>query len=174
MSYGARAWGDPCPGCGYRWSTTYEEALALVERSAARYRTVIAGHEEAAMVKPDPATWSPAGYVWHLSDWFRIQGQRIYTIANDPLYRWVDLGAEPGDLGDVFRYDELPPTAGLWALEKAAGIFVEAARDADRTLVFDAGGDAWTVEELVAWVGHEVVHHEKDIRDGMARNLGAV
>ena len=168
MTYGARVWGDPCPGCGYSWATTYEHALELIGGSAARYAPIIRGREEAAMEKPDPSTWSPSGYVWHLSDWVRIQGQRIYAIVNDPLYRWVRMSFSPADLGDWFRYDELPPTAGLWALQKAAGAFVEAATEADRVLVFDAGeGDSWTVGDLVVWVGHEVVHHENDIRKGI-------
>ena len=168
MTYGARVWGDPCPGCGYSWATTYEQALELIATSAARYGAIIRGHEDAAMEKPHPNTWSPSGYVWHLSDWFRIQGQRIYTLANDPLYRWVQMAFTPAALGDWFRYDEQPPTAGLWALQKAADIFVEAASGAPRTLVFDAGdGDTWTVEELVVWVGHEVIHHEEDIRRGL-------
>lgn len=168
MTYGARVWGDPCPGCGYSWATTYEEALELITGAASRYRQLIRGHEEAAMVKPAADTWSPSGYVWHLSDWFRIQGQRIYTIAKDPLYRWVDLRLDPAELGETFKYDEQPPNGGLWALQKAADMFVEAATDADRSLVFDTGeGDSWTVGELVVWVAHEVIHHEKDIRSGL-------
>lgn len=168
MVYGARVWGDPCPGCGYRWSLTYEEALDLIGGAAARYGQLIGGREEAAMIKPDADTWSPSGYVWHLSDWFRIQGQRIYAICNDPLYRWVHQRLDQDALGETFKYDELPPTAGLWALQKAGDLFVEAAKDADRSLVFDTGeGDSWTVGDLVLWVGHEVIHHEKDIREGL-------
>jgi hypothetical protein len=113
MIYGARAWGDPCPGCGYSWSTTYEEALDLIAGAANRCADHIRGHETAAMAKPDAETWSPSGYIWHLSDWFRIQGQRIYTIANDPLYRWVHLRLDPADLGKTFKYDELPPNASF-------------------------------------------------------------
>jgi DinB family protein len=167
-TYGARVWGDPCPGCGYSWATTYEEALELIAGAASRYRQLIRGREEAAMVKPAPDTWSPSGYVWHLSDWFRIQGQRIYTIAKDPLYRWVHLRIDPAELGEIFKYDEQTPTGGLWALQKAADMFVEAATDADRSLVFDTGeADSWTVGELVVWVAHEVIHHDKDIRSGL-------
>lgn len=171
MSYGARVWGDPCPGCNYSWATTYEEALELIRTASSRYAALIRGREEAAMVKPDSETWSPSGYVWHLSDWFRIQGQRIYTINNDPLYRWVKLDLTPSQMGDMFHYDELPPTAGLWVLGKAADVFVEAAADADRVRVFNNGEDSWTVEELVVWVGHEVIHHERDIRVGLGLPL---
>lgn len=140
----------------------------MISGAASRYAEHIGGREQAAVVKPDAETWSPSGYVWHLSDWFRIQGQRIYSITSDPLYRWVHHRFDPAELGEIFKYDELPPTAGLWALQKAADLFVEAARDADRSLVFDTGeGESWTVAELVVWVGHEVVHHDKDIRQGL-------
>lgn len=168
MTYGSLVWGDPCPACGYSWATSYDEALELIAGAAPRYGELIRGREEISMLKPAPDTWSPSGYVWHLSDWFRIQGQRIYMIANDPLYRWVQLGFDPTKLGELFKYDQLPPTAGVWALQKAADLFVEAAADADAALVFDPGdGDSWTVGELVVWVAHEVVHHDKDIRDGL-------
>src|SRR5688572_23180407 len=99
MNYGARVWGDPCPGCGYSWSMSFEDALELIGGASARYASLLNGREEAAMIKPDPETWSPSGYVWHLSDWFRIQGQRIYSISKDPLYRWVHLRLDPADLG---------------------------------------------------------------------------
>lgn len=120
------------------------------------------------MRKPNDDTWSPAAYIWHTSDWFRIQGQRIYALAHDPHYRFVPLGVEPDELGEIFKYDESPPLAGLWSLERAADLFLGAAADADHNLVFRApGGDTWTVEELVVWVGHEAVHHELDIRRGL-------
>jgi hypothetical protein len=158
---------------GIRGPTTYDEALEMISNAAARYGALIGGREEAAMIKPDAETWSPSAYVWHLSDWFRIQGQRIYSIAHDPLYRWVKFPFKPAELGVWFAYDELPPTGGLWALQKAADLFVEAATDVDRTLVFDPGeGDSWTIGELVLWVGHEVVHHEMDIRRGLGLTGG--
>ncbi len=166
---GAAIWGDPvCMHCGYAWATSHESALDLVASAPQRFREVIGGREGEAMRKPDPATWSPAGYIWHLSDWFRIQGQRIYALAHDPQYRFVPLGVEPDELGEIFKYDELPPRAGLWALEHAAGLFVDAGRGADATLVFRApDGSEWTVGQLIVWVGHEAVHHELDIARGL-------
>lgn len=166
---GAEIWGDPaCRECRYTWSTSYDEALRLIAAAGERYRDLIAGRERQAMRKPDDKTWSAAGYIWHTGDWFRIQGQRIYALANDPLYRFVPLGVEQDELGEIFNYDELPPVAGLWALEWAAELFVTAARHADPTLVFrDPAGNEWTVHELVVWVAHEAVHHESDIRRGL-------
>ena len=160
-------WGYPsCNECGYSWQTSYEDALRLIETAAARYGRLLEGHADAKR-KPDPQTWSPSGYVWHLSDWFRIQGQRIYAIDRDLDYVHVALSGDPQALGDMFHYDELSTPAGLWALGRSGADFVAAATDARRDLVFRAGDDAWTVEDLVIWVGHEVIHHELDIKRGL-------
>lgn len=126
------------------------------------------------MQKPQEETWSPSGYVWHLSDWFRIQGQRIYAIDKDPLYRFVPIRVEPDELGTIFEYDALPPVAGLWALQRAAELFVDAAQHAERDLIFRApDGESWTVADLVVWVGHEAVHHEMDVRRGLEEHEGS-
>lgn len=166
---GPDVWGHPaCRECGYPWSTGYDEALSLIASTPKRFGELIAGREEDAMRKPDDKTWSPSGYVWHTSDWFRIQGQRIYALANDPDYHYVPLGANPDELGEIFAYDRLPPRAGLWALERAAELFVAAARHADRDLVFhDPKGNYWSIHDLVLWVAHESVHHELDIKRGL-------
>ena len=167
---GAQLWGEPCSECGYSWTTSYEDALDHVAAAPTRFGHLIMGHEEQAMTKPQPGVWSPSGYVWHTSDWFRIRGQRIYALDNDPLYKFVPLGVEQDELGTIFKYDELPPRAGLWSLEWAANLFLSAARDAARDLEFNAqDGTHWSVEELVVWVGHESVHHELDVRRGLDR-----
>ncbi len=165
---GVERYGEPCRACGYSWSLSYDEALQKVCEAPGRLRELIEGREDAAMQKPDEDTWSPSGYVWHLSDWFRIQGQRIYAIDQDPRYSFVPLKVEPDELGSIFEYDALPPVSGLWALDRAAELFVQAARGADRGRAFTAPkGESWTVGQLIVWVAHEAVHHEMDVRRGL-------
>ena len=168
LPLGAEDWGYPnCRECGYSWDTAFHEARSLIESTPVRYAELLKDSREPRS-KPDDRTWSPSGYVWHLSDWFRIQGQRIYAIAHDPDFEYAKLGSDPDGLNDIFKYDEQSTPGGLWALEQATKLAVLAIDETDPKLVFvHPDGPKWTVLELVVYLGHESVHHELDIRRGL-------
>jgi hypothetical protein len=163
---GAEEWGFPrCRACGYAWGKSLEEVEHIVTSAPAAYATLLAGRTD-AKVKPDERTWSPSGYVWHLSDWLRIQGGRIYGIRHDPDFSsWP---VEPDDIDLLFHYDELSTPAGLWILERSADIFLAAIAGLEAELTFDhpVTGEM-VVMDLVRYVCHEVPHHELDIKRGL-------
>jgi hypothetical protein len=166
LPLGAETYGYPaCRECGYSWTTSFDEARSLISDAPGRYAELLQGHEDAKR-KPDEKTWSPSGYVWHLSDWLRIQGLRIYGISRDPQYRHV--GIDPDDLDGIFHYDSLSTPAGLWALEQSSAQFLRATDSVNPELVFnhpDAG--PITIEDIVRYLGHEVHHHDLDVRRGL-------
>jgi hypothetical protein len=166
LPIGAETWGFPhCRECGYAWDTGFEEARVLIQEAPRRLRGLLKGQPHARR-KPNATTWSPSGYVWHLSDWFRIQAQRIYGISHDPDY--VHVGYDQDDVAALFRYDELPVASGLWAIERSAEEFQLATEDVDPATRFrhpDAGDI--TIEDVVRYVGHEAPHHELDVRRGL-------
>jgi len=171
LPMGAEIWGFPaCRECGYRWTSTFEEARALIAATPARLRSLLEGRDDARR-KPNATTWSPSGYVWHLSDWFRIQATRIQGIVHDPDYRHV--GYDQDEVAGLFRYDELSPVAGLWSLEQSAAQLLLATDGIDPATPFrhpDHG--EITVEDIVRYVGHEAPHHELDVRRGLGLVTG--
>jgi hypothetical protein len=158
---GAEEWGFPtCRECGYSWETSPAEARETIASAPEQFAALLEGHKD-AKTKPGPNTWSASGYVWHLSDWLRIQGGRIYGIRHDPDYEPVPL--DPDDIDAVFHYDLLSTPAGLWMLKQCAQIFLTATENLDPRLTFQHPvlGEV-AVADVVRYVGHEVPHHLMD------------
>lgn len=163
---GAEEWGYPrCRECGYLWGKPLDEVEQIVSSAPATYRELLVGRTDTKQ-KPDEKTWSPSGYVWHVGDWLRIQGGRVYGIRHDPDY--TSWPVEPDDIDALFQYDRLSTIAGLWILERSADIFLVAISGLDPTLTFQHPviGEL-VVMDLVRYVCHEVPHHQLDISRGL-------
>jgi hypothetical protein len=159
-----------CRECGYSFeNVTLESVRALVRDAPPRFASLLRGHPR-ARTKPNEKTWSPSGYAWHVSDWLRIQGGRVYAVAHEadwtPEY-WVAL--DPDEIDSMFHYDELPTEGGLFALEQSAGFFLEATEDLDpdQRFLHRGLGLKLRVLDIVGLVSHEIPHHEMDIRRGL-------
>jgi len=163
---GADEWGFPrCRECDYAWGKPLDEVERIVASASAAYASLLAGRVDAKR-RPDEKTWSPSGYVWHISDWLRIQGGRVYGIRHDPNY--TSWPVEPDDIDALFHYDELSTVAGLWILERSAETFLAAIAGLDPELTFEhpVVGEL-VVMDLVRYVCHEVPHHEMDMKRGL-------
>jgi hypothetical protein len=166
LPLGGEDFGYPnCRECGYPWSTSFEEARSVLASAPQRFEALLQDGTDLKR-KPDPKIWSPSGYVWHLSDWLRIQAQRIYGITHDPAYEHV--GIDQDELDGLFHYDRLSTPAGLWALERSAGDFQTATEGIDPNQTFDhPTAGTISLHDIVRYVAHEVVHHDLDVRRGL-------
>ena len=159
-----------CRECGYSFEeVSLESARALVDAAPSRYATLLRDTPHARR-KPNPQTWSPSAYAWHLGEWLRIQAERVYAVMHDPLWdfdNWVPL--DPDELDAVFHYDRLSVEGGLFALRQSADWFLAATEELDPARSFEHRtlGLRLTVLDLIRLVSHEVPHHELDIRRGL-------
>jgi hypothetical protein len=82
-----------------------------------------------------------------------------------------DSRVDQDDLATVRNYEQLSPSAGLWALHRRVTDFADAlARHPDRSWAFEHPDfGSWTIGEMVKWLAHEINHHHHDISRGMAR-----
>lgn len=129
-------------------------------------------HETALDVllrRPNPRTWSPLEYAAHVSEaipWYvaRIQKVLRETDARLTVFDW-DLAASEG------KYRQRSVETVTTDLRRACAALAELAGSATEDDLARTGtgsdGTPRTVQALLARAGHELAHHELDIRRGL-------
>jgi hypothetical protein len=153
--------GDPCGGCGFRWSISAEDADAIVRDSPRRFGEVTSRPRDRDR-HPD-LQWPISGYVCHVADSIRIWAERIAIVL---LANQVSVPPYDQDLLATARhYDQIDVSAALWSLERAVGDWTAAVEmTRGRPFVMrhnEAGTMSFT--DVVAIRAHDVVHHAWDI-----------
>lgn len=160
--WGAELYGDPCAGCGYDWSLTPREAMAVVEGLPERFGRLLSsctGDER----HPDLA-WGPIGYVCHVVDNLRTWAEGLAAGAR--LCSQVGVpGYDPDLLAEARRYHKIAPAAALWSLERAVAAWSESVSVAlERGVVLQhAARGIQRAEDVARNNAHDSYHHAWDI-----------
>jgi hypothetical protein len=160
--WGRAVYGDPCRECGYDWSISQENAMALIATIPARYAALLRGRD-GAQRHPDLG-WPAKGYVCHVGDNLRIWSERLAgaalsSIGHIPPYD-QDL------LARARAYEEVSMEGALWSLERAVGDWlsaVEMALQSNVVLTHPERGEQ-TLLDVCRTNAHDAHHHEWDIR----------
>jgi hypothetical protein len=159
--WGARLYGNPCRDCDFDWSVTPHAAIAQVAAIPARYAALLAGRS--GTERHPELDWSATAYVSHVTDnlrnWAeRLAGARLAGATRIPGYD-QDL------LARARHYDDIPPAAALWSLERAAAAWTESAAAALETGVVLEHADrgAQRAEDVARNNAHDAAHHAWDI-----------
>lgn len=164
--WGPNKYGDPCRECGFEWSITQADALALVADLPRRFREALEG-KDATLIHPD-LTWSAAGYVAHVSDNLRIFAERFAAFHMGAYGETVPY--DPDLLAAARSYNAIPVAGALWSLENAARDFiraVEMTEGKDVSMIIDERGPQ-NVHELIKTTTHDAYHHVWDVQRTVA------
>lgn len=155
-----------CAECGFVWETGGEQALQLVRTASDRFTGLLRGHD--ATVVRVQQVWSPSAYVWHVADLVRAWSERLHSLGADPAAAWA--GFDPDELARARRYAALPQATGPWALARSADALLLSLEplDLDGGFVHPEWGHG-TVADALRWLGHEVRHHDLDVRRGLGQ-----
>lgn len=162
LRWAVERYGDPCRECGYRWSSSVDDAMEIVAGASHRYGSLLRGLD-GSQRDPDLA-WPAVGYVCHVGDNLRIWAERL-AGALDGCSRPI----RPYDADLLARaraYDSVPLAGALWSLDRAASEWREVmvkARAADLWLTHPDRGRQ-SAEEVAMSNGHDTHHHEWDLR----------
>lgn len=162
--WGATLYGDPCRECGYDWSITDEDAIALVASIPGRYADLLQGRD--ATVRHPDLDWSAGAYVCHVTDNLRIWAERLIgaTVGGETQVP----GYDPALLGRARVYHLVPIAGALWSLSAAAGSWVEAVRLASGVVLQHEARGEQRVTDVARNNAHDAYHHEWDIRRTLA------
>jgi hypothetical protein len=159
-----------CGECRYDFG---EDQVRLAERCAA-FSTGMSGllHEtelDVLLRRPAPRTWSPLEYAAHVSEaipWYVGRIQKVLREADARLtaFDW-DVAASEG------KYRQRGVDTVTVDLRRACAALAELARSVTGEDLARTGtgsdGTPRTVQVLLARAGHELAHHELDIRRGV-------
>jgi hypothetical protein len=174
QSVGVNEWhreryGDPCRECGFDWSISHREALAVAQVIPARYAAVLVGCSGA---ERDPKLrWSAVEYVCHVVDNFRIWAERLAAAGRGAPVVLAPYDADA--LAEARAYRSVPLAGALWSLRRAEADWRDAVGVAggggvaDPVLMHPERG-AQSVEEVVRGNVHDAVHHYWDIERSIA------
>jgi hypothetical protein len=155
----------PCPECGFDSADYDRGSLApAILKNATAWPAVLLRAD--VRVRPNDSTWSPLEYSAHVRDVLAIYRERLRLMITEdnPLFpNWdqdVTAVAE--------RYNEQEPLAVASALADGAAAL---AADCD-ALTGDewsrpgrrSDGSNFTVESLITYMVHDLVHHLWDVR----------
>jgi hypothetical protein len=158
--YGSHDLDDRCDRCGFEWTMTPADALALITQAPARYAALLDGRD--GMAPAADGGWNATSYVWHLADLARGWSERWVLLAREPGA--LLAGWDPDELAAARNYRALPTVPALWALSTCTTTLVELTRRLTVDTPF-AHGD-WgrgTAGEAVVWLAHEFTHHQLDV-----------
>lgn len=152
-----------CPQCGVdvqKFSSA--EVTAAATGYVQSFRSLLENSPDVA-VRPTPDTWSPLEYGAHLRDVCNVFRTRIRAMLlhDQPSYEDWDqnlAAAAYGQLEPVDVADELKNSAGDLLRDVEALTSEEAARTGHRS-----DGFTFTVETLLQYYLHELVHHWWDV-----------
>jgi hypothetical protein len=161
-TWGRSVYGDPCRECGFDWSISRDDAVALIGEAPVRYTDMLRGRDGSER-HPDLG-WSAGAYVCHVTDNLRIWAERLAGFA---LGATGDVATYDNDLlAQARAYEGVPIQGSLWSLGRASYDWMEAfslAVDKGVVLLHPERGEQSTLD-VARSNAHDVYHHEWDIR----------
>ena len=154
-----------CPECGFDARALSRADLASVARDLGDRWVAAMSAIDAPRQRPAPAVWSPLEYSCHVRDVFELFGDRLQLMLDedDPTFENWDQD-ETALADDYAGQDPDVVTADLAAsAEEFAAIVDTVADDAWERPGLRTNGSRFTVDSLVRYQLHDVVHHLTDI-----------
>jgi len=155
----------PCPECGLDVSGLTRADIA--DRARAAFDVLLAALDEpGATVRPQPEVWSALEYGAHVRDVCSVFGARLALMRgrDDPLFANWDQDAtalqeryweqQPDVVADELREESQRLLAAIESVRDD-----EADRPGRRS-----NGSTFTVDTLLRYLLHDVVHHAHDVR----------
>jgi hypothetical protein len=161
-TWGRSVYGDPCRECGFEWSISQDDAVALIHAAPARYADTLVGRD--GMERHPDLDWSAGAYVCHVTDNLRIWAERLAGFALGATGQVANYDDDL--LARARAYDEVPIQASLWSLQRAAKDWTEAfslAVDKGVVLLHPERGEQSTLD-VARSNAYDVHHHAWDIR----------
>lgn len=153
-----------CPECGHvSHEVEATEVGARVRADLPRWEAVLRRVE--ARDRPDPSTWSPTEYACHVRDVFILFADRVRLMLAEDDPQFDDWDQDVTAVEDDYAA-QLPSevsTQLVVAGQAAADLFDAVPASALGRPGRRSNGSAFTVESLLQYFLHDVVHHLHDV-----------
>jgi hypothetical protein len=154
----------PCAECGFDPARAHRDGFAHAVRDTASTWTAVLAREAVA-TRTDETRWSDLEYACHVRDVCRVMDGRLASMLNedDPTFENWDQD----ETASAERYGEQLPATVRTELMLAADQFARRIDAIEPTEWSRPGtrsnGSRFTVETLVRYGLHDLVHHQWDV-----------
>jgi hypothetical protein len=155
------AFGDPCRECGFDWSISFDEAVAIVRFAPDAFDGSLAG--ATGLERIQDLTWSATGYVCHVTDNLRIWEERLMRAVLGGSMQV--MGYDDNLLAKARRYDAIPLQEALLSLRQSVDDWLRAVAASDRhgTVLVHPDRGPLGLNDVVHSNSHDAFHHQWDI-----------
>lgn len=163
----------PCPECGYDASAADRSELGgLIRANAAAWRSLLGRGDLVSVRPPVPEgrspVWSGLEYGCHVRDVYRVMGERLKLLLTKKEPTFPDWDQDREAITE--RYDQQDPSKVSYDLALTAGRVADTVdRIGDKQwdrVGYRSTGEEFTVERLVRYLLHDVIHHAHDVEEG--------
>ncbi|HRC41296.1 hypothetical protein [Nostocoides sp.] len=159
-SWGAALFGDPCHACGFDWSLTPEQAIAVIADAPEVFERATAGVDGDAR----QGGWSVAEYTSHVADNLRQWSERVQAarVAGQTTV----AGYDPDQLAIARNYAAIPLSVALWSLHHSATAWVDVLSGAvaQEVVLWHATRGRQRAQDVARNNAHDAMHHLWDIQ----------
>ncbi len=162
-----------CPACGFDASAPSQDELgALIRANAAAWRSILKRGDLVAERPPVPPgaspVWSALEYGCHVRDVYSLMAERLKAMLSKKGPTFANWDQDQAAIDE--KYGEQDPAKVGYDLAVNAGKVADmvdrvSGSQWERTGLRSTG-DAFTVESLVRYLLHDVIHHAHDAEEG--------
>ena len=154
---------ETCDECGFDASLwTHQDAVETVWMAGHLAAVAAAVDDRVANTRPDPATWSIAEYVDHVSDVFELIGQGALMAAASPGSS-VQVPEAPEFEETVRVIDLSAALRRLMAVGSDTSATFRSINDDDLDAELHVDTSTWTPRTMALHLCHDLTHHLMDI-----------
>jgi hypothetical protein len=156
---------EPCGECGFVAADVDAATVGASVRTQLPRWQVVLGRME-ARERPDPATWSPTEYACHVRDVFLVFADRVRLMLAEDDPQFANWDQDETAIEEDYA-SQLPSEVSsqlVVAGRAAAELFDAIPADALGRTGRRSNGSVFTVETLLQYFLHDVVHHLHDVR----------
>ena len=155
----------PCAECGFDAADVDRaDVAATVADQVRRWEAVLARLD--ARTRPAPGVWSPLEYGCHVRDVYRVFAGRVRLMLAEDGPTFANWDQDASALEGRYAEQEPAVVAGELADAgaEAGAAFAAVPDDAWGRPGLRSNGSAFTVDSLLRYFVHDVVHHLHDVR----------
>ena len=155
---------DGCAECGFSANLDPLTTAQTVRDSIAVWRRALARDDVRS--RPAPTTWSPLEYGCHVRDVCRLFRDRLELMLTDDDARFANWDQEVTAVEQRYHEQDPATVAEQYAVaaEALAAAFDSVQGEQWQRRGLRSNGSQFTVATFGAYLIHDLVHHEHDVR----------
>lgn len=156
-----------CPECEYDVRTFDRDRIGtMIRENAAQWQGVLTADPAALRRRPDPETWSPLEYAFHVRDVFELYDHRLSLMLDQDGPHYPNWDQDETAVEKNYNAAD-PAVVSAELVEQAEALarrFDGVEGEQWHRTGYRSDGAAFTVDSFARYLIHDPIHHLHDVR----------